>query len=142
MIDKDYKQKLSDEINATLKADFLRRGFKERNWDDGDYTKLNGWELNRVYLEIKEKPTAKESLKDSFYKVVKGIMAQEMVISNIGVQEKFEVFALHLETIMVQPRIKNQFKLALSKFKKETGTETDHHFIAIARWIDDQPKNY
>jgi len=86
--------------------------------------------------------TSTEKLKGSFYGVVKGIMRQEMSISNIGVHDKFKGFVLHLERIMIQPRIINQFNLALTKYKEETGVETSHHLDKIVNWIKEQPKNY
>jgi hypothetical protein len=48
-----WKKEESDYINKVLKENFLKRGFKSENWTDGNYTKLNGWELNRIWLLIK-----------------------------------------------------------------------------------------
>ncbi len=83
-----------------------------------------------------------EKLKDSFYQIVKNILDQEMIITNIGVQKKFQKFVLHAEKIMTHTRIENQFKLACEKYTSKTGVQTDHQFHAISKWISQQPKNY
>ena len=83
-----------------------------------------------------------ENLKQSFYKEVTTIMDKEISISNFGVQKQFEKLTLHLESIMILPRIVNQFELSLNKYKKESGTETKHHLAAIILFINNGIKNY
>jgi len=83
-----------------------------------------------------------EALKESFYKEVVFVMNQELKISNTGVQKFFEKWVLHLEKAMTYPRIINQFDLCLKRWKNETGIETKHHFEAIKKFIELQPKNY